>query len=65
MGANGNVLRNECSGQVIMKTQLSGMPECKFALNDKLNMEKEAAGGRQSAEEKRKAVEVGDGCRSS
>lgn len=29
MGANGNVLRNECSGQVMMKTQLSGMPECK------------------------------------
>jgi len=27
----GNVLRNECSGQVIMKTQLSGMPECKVS----------------------------------
>lgn len=25
----GNILRNECAGQVIMKTQLSGMPECK------------------------------------
>lgn len=60
MGANGNVLRNECSGQVIMKTQLSGMPECKFALNDKLNMEKEGQTGKQSAEDKRRAVEIDD-----
>jgi AP-2 complex subunit mu-1 len=59
MGANGNVLRNECSGQVIMRTQLSGMPECKFALNDKLNMEKDQ-GGKQSAEDKRRAVEIDD-----
>lgn len=29
-----------------------------FALNDKLNMEKEAQGGKQSAEDKRRAVEV-------
>ena len=32
IGTNGNILRNECSGQVIMKTQLSGMPECKVIL---------------------------------
>jgi hypothetical protein len=29
-----------------------------FALNDKLNMEKEAQGAKQSAEDKRRAVEV-------
>lgn len=61
MGANGNILRNECSGQVVMKTQLSGMPECKFALNDKLNMDREAASGKQSAEDKkRRTVEIDD-----
>mmetsp|Transcript_13449 Transcript_13449/g.39155 ORF Transcript_13449/g.39155 Transcript_13449/m.39155 type:complete len:434 (-) Transcript_13449:462-1763(-) len=61
MSANGNILRNECAGQVIMKTQLSGMPECKFALNDKLNMEKEAQSGTQNPEDKKKrAVEIDD-----
>lgn len=60
IGTNGNILRNECSGQVIMKTQLSGMPECKFALNDKLNMEKESTGGKQTPDDKRRAVEIDD-----
>lgn len=32
----GTVLRSDVIGQVIMKTQLSGMPECKFGINDKL-----------------------------
>ena len=41
----GQVLRSEINGKVMMKTQLSGMPECKFGLNDKLIMEKE--GGEQ------------------
>jgi len=59
IGANGNILRSEASGQVMMKTQLSGMPECKFALNDKLNMEKEE-GDKQTAEDKRRAVEIDD-----
>ena len=34
-------------GKVMMKALLSGMPECKFGLNDKLIMEKE--GGAASA----------------
>jgi AP-2 complex subunit mu-1 len=32
----GTVLRVDCIGQVVMKTCLSGMPECKFGINDKL-----------------------------
>jgi AP-2 complex subunit mu-1 len=32
----GTVLRAEVMGQVIMKAKLSGMPECKFGINDKL-----------------------------
>lgn len=52
MSANGNVLRNDVSGQVMMKTYLTGMPECKFGLNDKLIMEGESAkpkGGKRPA----------------
>lgn len=41
--ANGTVLRAEVHGKVMMRTQLTGMPECKFGLNDKLIMEKESA----------------------
>lgn len=37
----GTVLRGEVQGRVMMKTMLTGMPECKFGLNDKLIMEKE------------------------
>lgn len=60
IGTNGNILRNECSGQVVMRTQLSGMPECKFALNDKLNMEKESSGAKTTSDDKRRAVEIDD-----
>jgi len=42
MSNKGTVLRSDVSGKIIMKTFLSGMPECKFGLNDKLVMEKEA-----------------------
>ncbi|KUF82315.1 hypothetical protein AM588_10000911 [Phytophthora nicotianae] len=40
MSSNGTVLRNEVAGQVVMKTLLTGMPECKLGLNDKLTMQK-------------------------
>ncbi|CAN0291490.1 unnamed protein product [Discosporangium mesarthrocarpum] len=43
MSSNGVVLRNDVSGKVVMKTLLSGMPDCKFGLNDKLSMERNAA----------------------
>jgi AP-2 complex subunit mu-1 len=39
--ATGQLLHSEVQGRVMMKTQLTGMPECKFGLNDKLIMEKE------------------------
>jgi len=41
MSNTGQVLRSEIVGRVLMKSLLSGMPECKFGLNDKLIMEKE------------------------
>lgn len=39
----GSVLRQEVTGQVQMNTKLTGMPECKFGLNDKLVIEKESS----------------------
>jgi len=41
MSSTGQVLRSDIVGRVLMKSLLSGMPECKFGLNDKLIMEKE------------------------
>lgn len=56
MGTNGNVLRNEVSGEVVLRTQLTGMPECKFAVNDKLSME----GRKPEGEGPQRAVDIDD-----
>mmetsp|Transcript_28396 Transcript_28396/g.49980 ORF Transcript_28396/g.49980 Transcript_28396/m.49980 type:complete len:432 (+) Transcript_28396:154-1449(+) len=40
MSTRGGVLRSDVSGSVIMKTCLSGMPTCKFGLNDKVRLER-------------------------
>ena len=40
MSAQGQVLSNHVSGRVVMKSYLSGMPECKFGMNDKIMLEK-------------------------
>ena len=39
VSANGNVLRSEIIGKVYMKSLLSGMPELKLGLNDKVLFE--------------------------
>lgn len=61
---NGTVLRSDVTGQCIMKTFLTGMPECKFGLNDKILMDRDAAaasasggGGKKRASP---AVEIDD-----
>lgn len=43
VSAKGTVLRSDVSGKIVMKAYLTGMPDCKFGLNDKLVMDKEAA----------------------
>ncbi|CAB9522503.1 AP-2 complex subunit mu [Seminavis robusta] len=53
LSSNGNVLRNEVTGQVQMNTKLTGMPECKFGLNDKLVIDKEK-------EDRKPGVEIDD-----
>jgi AP-1 complex subunit mu len=39
VNSNGTVVRSEVMGALKMRTFLSGMPECKLGLNDKVNME--------------------------
>merc|ERR1712194_868703 len=36
MSSKGTILRNDVSGVILVKCYLSGTPECKFGLNDKL-----------------------------
>ena len=48
MSANGTVLRNEVVGKVMMKTFLTGMPECKFGLNDKLTLSSKGAAAKKA-----------------
>ncbi|KXJ14299.1 AP-2 complex subunit mu [Exaiptasia diaphana] len=43
MSPQGQVLSAHVSGRVVMKSFLSGMPECKFGMNDKLVVEKQSA----------------------
>lgn len=43
MSPKGTILESDVSGNVQIKCQLSGMPECRFGLNDKLLLEKEAS----------------------
>ena len=48
MSPQGQVLSAHVAGKVVMKSYLSGMPECKFGINDKIIME---AKGKPSVDE--------------
>jgi len=48
MSPQGQVLSAHVAGRVVMRSYLSGMPECKFGINDKLVMDSK---GRSNAEE--------------
>lgn len=54
MSSTGDILRNEVTAQVQMNTKLTGMPECKFGLNDKLVIEQE------SNQNRKPGVEIDD-----
>jgi len=49
MSPQGQVLQAHVSGKVVMKSYLSGMPECKFGLNDKLTLDKSKSSGGAAA----------------
>lgn len=57
---SGQVLRAEVLGKILMKTQLTGMPECKLGLNDKLIMEKEGGAAAMAANARASGVEIDD-----
>ncbi|GIJ85717.1 hypothetical protein Asppvi_004579 [Aspergillus pseudoviridinutans] len=45
MSATGTVLRADVTGQIVMRAYLSGTPECKFGLNDRLLLDGDSSGG--------------------
>jgi len=47
MSTAGNILKADVTGQIMMKTQLSGMPECKLGMNDKILLDKETKMGKK------------------
>ena len=53
----GQVLSAHVSGRVVMKSYLSGMPECKFGMNDKIVIDKQQGKGATS-DDSAKRLEV-------
>ncbi|KAJ5379035.1 Clathrin adaptor mu subunit C-terminal [Penicillium cosmopolitanum] len=49
MSATGTVLRADVNGQIVMRAYLTGTPECKFGLNDRLLLDTgDSSGGKGS-----------------
>ncbi|XP_041480038.1 AP-2 complex subunit mu [Lytechinus pictus] len=44
MSPQGQVLSAHVAGRVVMKSYLSGMPECKFGMNDKITLDRQGKG---------------------
>ena len=55
MSPQGQVLSAHVAGKIVMKSYLSGMPECKFGINDKIVVESK---GRQKKKLKLSEVVV-------
>ncbi|CAJ0864845.1 15327_t:CDS:10, partial [Entrophospora sp. SA101] len=55
MSTKGTILRADVSGQIMMRAYLSGTPECKFGLNDKILLDKDS-----SQRSRTNAVEIDD-----
>jgi len=66
VSATGSVLRSDVTGVIKMNTRLTGMPECKFGLNDKLMLDKDgssaAAAARGGKGESSRLCAPLDGC---
>jgi len=59
MSPQGQVLSAHVAGKVVMKSYLSGMPECKFGINDKINMDTK---GKSSEDTRSKSAIAIDDC---
>jgi len=60
MSSQGSLLRNDVSGVIVVKCYLSGQPECKFGLNDKLLLETEARTKKNAARRAGSGIEIDD-----
>lgn len=56
VSVKGQILRADVSGKVMMKSFLSGMPECKFGINDKLGSEE----GKKRKRQKQTRIAIDD-----
>jgi len=56
----GTVLKSDVIGQVVVKTQLSGMPECKFGINDKLLIRESDNKAAESEKTQQKGIQIDD-----
>merc|ERR1712121_356217 len=52
MSPQGQVLSAHVAGKIQMKSYLSGMPECKFGINDKIAMDSKGKPGDESSRTK-------------
>uniref|UniRef100_A0A915D1X7 MHD domain-containing protein n=1 Tax=Ditylenchus dipsaci TaxID=166011 RepID=A0A915D1X7_9BILA len=62
MSQQGQVLSAHVAGKVAMKSYLSGMPECKFGINDKLTIEGKGRGGTEDPSKASRASVAIDDC---
>ncbi|KAF9965727.1 hypothetical protein BGZ70_004240 [Mortierella alpina] len=56
LSAQGNVLRADVAGQILMRSYLSGTPECKFGLNEKVLLRRDMTQRRKTSD----IVEIDD-----
>lgn len=59
MSPQGQVLSAHVAGKVIMKSYLSGMPECKFGINDKIVVDAKGKSGEEASRSK-SAIAIDD-----
>jgi len=60
MSSKGTILRNDVSGVILVKCYLSGTPECKFGLNDKLLLDNEAKSKKANMRRPGSGIEIDD-----
>jgi len=60
MSSKGTPLRSDVTGQVVMKVFLSGMPECRFGLNDRVTLEKERSEKTAKSKSSSQGIEIDD-----
>lgn len=60
VSSQGAVLRSDVTGVIKMNTRLTGMPECKFGLNDKLLLDRDTGAAAAGSGGGSRAVELDD-----